>query len=291
MTATVELALGTAQFGMTYGIAGRGTPVPPHEIREIVDCAAEFGIRAIDTAPAYGDIEERLAEYLDVQFFHVISKIPALPLLPGPAEAAEFVERSIRASRRLLGPRLRTVLFHRGADLLEQHGEAIWRAASDEAARVGVRLGVSCYAPAEAIAIRQKFPVAVTQLPGNAFDQRLLRDDAGTRLSEVEVHLRSIFLQGLLLLPEAAAAARVPSAARPLAAWHAWLSKRGISALQGALGIAKALPGVRYCVVGVDRRSQLEEIATAWETSVTLAPAVSTEDPDVIDPRRWASGQ
>ena len=291
MTAAVELALGTAQFGMTYGIAGRGSAVPPREIREIVACAAGFGIRAIDTAPAYGDIEERLSAYLGELFFQVISKIPALPALSTAAEAAGFVERSIRTSRKRLGSSLGTVLFHRGADLLEQYGDEIWRAASDEASRTGVRLGVSCYAPSEAIAIREKFPVAVVQLPGNALDQRLRLNGAGIRLAEVEVHLRSVFLQGLLLLPQATAAARVPRAAQPLAAWTAWLGEHGIDALHGALGVAKSLPGIRYCVVGVDRRSQLEEIAAAWQDSAPLAAAISTDDLDVIDPRRWATGQ
>lgn len=291
MIREVELALGTAQFGMAYGVSGRAGPVPMREVREILECAWNCGIRMLDTAPAYGDIEERLSGYLGERAFHVISKIPALPAQSTAAEAAGIVERSIHASRSRLGSNFGTVLFHRGADLLERHGDEIWRAASDEAARAGVRLGVSCYEPAEAIAMRERFPVAVAQLPGNALDQRLLLNGAGDRLAEVEVHLRSVFLQGLLLLPQATAAARVPSAAQPLAAWTAWLSERGIDALHGALGIAKALPGVRYCVVGVDCRSQLEEIAAAWQNSAPLAAAVSTDDLDVIDPRRWAIGK
>ena len=288
MTAAVELALGTAQFGMTYGIAGRGSPIPPREIREIVDCAAELGIRAIDTAPVYGDIEERLSGYLGEEQFHIVSKIPALPAQLTATEAAGFVVRSIQTSRSRLGSSFGTVLFHRGEDLLERFGDEIWRVASDEAAMTGIRLGVSCYAPAEAMAIRGRFPIVVAQLPGNALDQRLLLNGAGDKLAEVEVHLRSVFLQGLLLLPQATAAARVPRAAQPLAAWTAWLSERGIDALHGALGVAKALPGVRYCVVGVDCRSQLEEIAAAWQNTGPLVDAMSTDDLDVIDPRRWS---
>jgi hypothetical protein len=83
----------------------------------------------------------------------------------------------------------------------------------------------------------------------------------------------------------------VPRAAQPHAAWTSWLGERGIDALHGALGVAKALPGVRFCVVGVDCRSQLEEIAAAWQDAAPLAAAVSTDDLDVIDPRRWATSQ
>ena len=111
-------------------------------------------------------------------------------------------------------------------------------------------------------------------------------------LEGVEVHLRSVFLQGLLLLPPDAAAAHVPTAMRPLAAWTQWRNERGLDPVRGAIGVAKSLPGVRYCVVGVDRQSQLEEIIEAWASTGPLEAAfLATTDEDVIDPRRWARRQ
>lgn len=70
----IELALGTAQFGMRYGIAGRGTRVPAREVQQIFARAWELGIRMIDTAPVYGDIEARFDALTKDYPFAVVSK-------------------------------------------------------------------------------------------------------------------------------------------------------------------------------------------------------------------------
>lgn len=274
---------------MAYGIAGRREAVPPREARAIVEAAARLNIGLIDTAPAYGDIEARLDGYLGKSTFHVVTKIPAVPPATGNGSSAiaTFVTRSMRESRSRLGARLGTILFHRGADLLGPHAEAAWDAACGEAE--GAKLGASCYGPAEAVAVMRRFPVSVVQLPGNAFDQRLAQDDCAAELGRLDLHVRSVFLQGLLLMPREAACGRVPRAAAALAAWSRWLADHDMTPLRAALGVAKALPGVRYCVVGVDSRSQLEEIADAWnETDPIQAPSLAVTDEDVIDPRRWS---
>ena len=184
-----------------------------------------------------------------------------------------------------LGASLRTVLFHRAEDLTGADGVEAWNAACESLHDSGIELGASCYSPADACALRDRFALQVVQLPGNALDQRLR---AVTLPPGLEIHLRSVFLQGLLLLSPSAAAARVPQAARTIERWHRWCAERGLAPLAAALGAAKALPGVRYCVVGVDRAAQLEEILDAWSGCGPLHdPALAVDDGAIIDPRRW----
>lgn len=285
MQSRIELALGTVQFGMAYGVAGRGEPVPAHEVHEILARAWSSGIRVLDTAPGYGDIEERLADLVDTRPFDIVSKIPALPHSLSADGVAMFVSESVHRSCARLRGRLSTVLFHRGEDLEGPHGETAWRAASAAAATAGVRLGVSCYSPAEAAAIFERFPIAVAQVPGNAFDQRLA---SATGLEQVELHVRSVFLQGLLMLSRKDASERLPCATAAIHTWKNWCLERNLSPLQAALGIAKGLPGARYCVVGVDRAAHLDEILQSWEEVGPLqAATLSIDDEHVIDPRRW----
>jgi aryl-alcohol dehydrogenase-like predicted oxidoreductase len=277
------LALGTVQFGMSYGIAGRGEAVPSAEVRDILGLAWEAGIRTLDTASAYGDIEKRLGALIGERDFRVVSKIPAF----SPADkrsAASFVRNAVATIRARLGERLAALLFHRGDDLDGPAGPSMWDAAVEAIGSSPITLGVSCYAPAEAAALSRRFPIAVAQIPGNALDQRLFR----CPLDRQEVHLRSVFLQGLLLLPAEEVAVRAPRVAPAIAQWHKWCGEQGTTPLRAALGIAKGLPGVRYCVVGVDRAAHLEEILNAWSTALPLqAPSVATDDIEVIDPRRW----
>jgi aryl-alcohol dehydrogenase-like predicted oxidoreductase len=283
----MELALGTVQFGLRYGVAGRGTAVPPVEVRAILERAHALGIRVLDTAAAYGDIEPRLAALADGLSFRIVSKLPPCPDGLNAEAAAAWAIHTLTQSRSRLGLALGTMLFHRAEDLLESRGDALWAACAPLAIAHGMRLGVSSYDSVTFERVRARFPVTIAQLPGNALDQRLrvVPTDGDTPL---ELHLRSAFLQGLLLMPEAEAARRVPAAAPALARWHAWCCARGHSALVAALGIVKGLPGVSHCVVGVNDLPQLEQIATAWAAAPALkAPELHTDDPDTIDPRRW----
>lgn len=280
------LALGTVQFGLAYGAAGRGEPVPAAEVREILAEAWRSGVRVLDTAPVYGDIEPRLADLAGSHSFAYVTKIPALPKDASSEAAARFVRDSIATSRVRLGEGLSTILFHNGDDLLASSGEAAWEAATRAVAGTSARLGGSFYSPDAALAARARFPIAVAQLPGNAFDQRLAALAAG--LAGVEVHLRSVFLQGILLQPLARAVALLPQATAALTAWTHWCARQGVSPLRAALGIARSLPNVRYCVVGVDRVAHLRDIVTAWrEASPMQAPALASGDEEIIDPRRW----
>lgn len=286
--AAVELALGTVQLGTAYGVAGRGEAVPQHEAEEILARAWDAGIRVLDTAPGYGDIEQRLGALAGERSFAVVSKVPALPAGASSAQTAAFVRGSIARSLERLGARLKVVLFHRGEDLLSEHGEAAWRAAHSACGETDINVGVSCYSPQEAIAIRQRFAIPIAQLPGNALDQRIAQAAAAAELRGLEIHLRSVFLQGLLLIPAERAALRVPGSAAALRGWRDWCAARSLDPLRAALGIAKALPGVRYCLVGVDRLAQLEQIIAAWKEAQPLeSAALASADADVIDPRRW----
>ncbi|HEY7639581.1 MAG TPA: aldo/keto reductase [Steroidobacteraceae bacterium] len=281
----MELALGTVQFGLPYGIAGRDEPVPEAEARAILQIAHAGGIRLLDTAAAYGSIEERLPALCGGLQFRIVSKIPALPVSTDLAAVEKFVADAVRGARRRLGPSLSCMLFHRAADLLGPAAESAWRAARDAARPHDVQLGVSAYDPAEARAVQQRFGIDVVQVPANAFDQRLRQEGP---LSGVATHVRSVLLQGLLLMPVAEAAARVPAAAEPLARWHRWCDERGLGTLQAALALVKGMAAASHVVVGVDSAAQLETILDAWHASAPLtAPELACGNLDVIDPRRW----
>ena len=59
-----KLAIGTAQFGMPYGIANRNGKVQADEISAILDSACFKGINTIDTAKAYGISEKIIGDYI-----------------------------------------------------------------------------------------------------------------------------------------------------------------------------------------------------------------------------------
>ena len=59
----MTIILGSAQFGLNYGITNKKGKVSEQELVKILELAAESGITTIDTAPAYGSSEETLGKY------------------------------------------------------------------------------------------------------------------------------------------------------------------------------------------------------------------------------------
>jgi aryl-alcohol dehydrogenase-like predicted oxidoreductase len=283
----MQLVLGTVQFGLRYGVAGRETAVPEAEVRALLARAWTLGVRELDTAAAYGDIEQRLVGLAEGLPFRIVTKLPPLPSGMQPPAAADWAESMLERSRTRLGAHLHAVLFHRAEDLLDASAEALWRRCAEWVGRQGVLLGASAYEPDTVARLQAQFALQIAQLPGNALDQRLAMLPAPAA-SSMQIHVRSAFLQGLLLMDRRVAAKRVPAAAVALAHWHAWAAEHRLDPLHAALGLAKGLPGVTHCVVGVDDLPQLEAIGAAWAEAMPLhAAELAVTDLDVIDPRRW----
>jgi aryl-alcohol dehydrogenase-like predicted oxidoreductase len=283
----MRLALGTVQFGLLYGVSGLSARLSAERISEILQLASAKGITTLDTAPAYGDIESRLADLAEGLEFEINSKIPAIPRHLDASAAANWVLESAQLSRKRLGDSLDGLLFHNAEDLVGTRGAVIWCALSKWAEDEDVSLGVSGYDPEAILALCQNYRISMVQLPGNALDQRCNHFTArGERKPRLQ--LRSAFLQGLLLMPIAAAAERVPWAMTALHQWHEWLGEQLLSPLQGALSIVKGFENIDTCVIGVDSAGQLAEVLDAWDRSAPAsAEHLSCDDARIIDPRLW----
>jgi hypothetical protein len=282
----MTIVLGTAQWGLAYGIAGHGRPATDTEVQSILERAAQVGICRIDTAQLYGNIEARLRALLPRSTaWRVTTKIPPVPADLPPTDVAVWVETAVALSETRLGDTLEAVLLHDTAVLDDaQRAAPAWEALQRACESRGVRPGVSVYAPGELARLCKYWGVRQAQLPGNALDQRL-RDvlpPAG-----VVRHVRSVFLQGLLL--NESAAPRLRAATEALQRWRVWCAERGLAPGCAALSVARSLdPGAEGFVIGVETLAQLNEVLLAWQESRPLAaPQLRCDDPAVIDPRRW----
>jgi aryl-alcohol dehydrogenase-like predicted oxidoreductase len=287
----VKLVLGTVQFGLIYGVATNGARPSDAEIRDTLALAHRYGIRSLDTAPLYGDIESRLETLCAGLPFSIVSKIPPVPddLVSGDVSAWALQSANLTLDR--LGENLTGLLFHRAEDLVREGGADLWQSVVNWARSKNVSVGVSGSGPEEVRSLSHIREISILQLPGNAFDQRL-RTLAKSANSAPLLQLRSAFLQGLLLLPLEVAAARLPAALAPLRRWHTWLQDHSLSALQGALSIVKGFENTHSCVIGVDNASQLEEILDVWDQVHPIrADELAILDTRVIDPRSWEASE
>jgi aryl-alcohol dehydrogenase-like predicted oxidoreductase len=293
---SARLALGTVQFGLPYGITHAGGRVPEDEVGAILADAQAAGIDLLDTAAAYGDSEAVLGRRPEARSFAVITKtLPLRRPAIGPAEI-DAVARAFDASLARLGrDHVEGLLVHDAADLLVPGGAALWAMLEARLAAGQVRrLGVSVYDRAALDAVVARFPLALVQLPLNALDQRLDRDGTLALLAAngIAVHVRSAFLQGLLLGGPVGGPAAVPpgpAAAAPfLRRWHAAVAAAGTTAAAAALAYVATRPGVERVVIGVHSRAHLAAAVAAFAARPVLEwAALACDDPDVVDPRRW----
>lgn len=283
-----RIALGTAQFGLNYGIANRGGQVGSAEVAAMLALVRSHGVDTLDTAIAYGDSERALGQ-AGTAGLRVVTKLPALP--DQCADVGAWVQEQIDASLLRMGlEQVYGVLLHRPDQLLGEQGGALYQALQSlkDSGRAG-KIGVSVYAPEQLAALMPRFRIDLVQASYNIVDRRLVRSGALAHLRQagVEVHTRSAFLQGLLLLaPDAIPPAFAPFA--PLfARWHAWLAQQDMTALQACLAFVLAEGGIDRVVTGADNAAQIGEIMGAGAPFSGAWPDLECDDEALINPSQW----
>lgn len=286
----MKLALGTVQFGLAYGIANAGGQVAEAEAGRILARARAAGLDTLDTAAAYGEAERVLGR-IGVDGWQVVTKVPALP--DGVEDVRGWVGDTLSQSLDNLGKQtVSTVLLHRAADLLGPDGVSLWAGLVDaKEAGLCARIGVSIYGPDVLDALPDGMAPDLVQAPFNLVDRRLEASGWAERLAEAgtAIHLRSAFLQGLLLMAPEARAARFAGDFPALRAWDGFLAETGADPAATALGFALSRPWAERVVVGVDTEAQLGELlAAADQPPVALPAGLASDNPKLIDPSQWS---
>ena len=278
----MRLALGTVQFGLDYGISNHDGQVSDEELDAIIALARQAGIDTLDTAQAYGNAEQRLGQR-DITGFTIIDKLaPGLPL--------SDVKAAVNNSLHLLGrKRLDGLLLHRSQDASPAMVELLTDL--QKKGSIG-KLGISVYSPEELDAWSAAgYPLELVQLPANLLDQRFLRTGWLDKLVDMgcEIHVRSLFLQGLLLMQPAQRPdyfQRFATALERFDHWHPSMAPLG-----RALSIMTALPQVSRFVVGVCHAQELAAIVAASQAlhecnEADIAHLASMEQ-ELINPGLW----
>jgi aryl-alcohol dehydrogenase-like predicted oxidoreductase len=168
-------------------------------------------------------------------------------------------EGFLRSLERLRRDSVDGLLVHHAADLIGPSGDRIYSELNRLKTEGRVRqIGLSAYTGAEVDIILDRYDIDLIQIPLNVFDQRLVLNGQLQRLREcgVEIHARSVFLQGLLLMdPETTPPNFLPI--RPLLqAWRDAISKLEMTAVEGAFAFIKSL-NIDVAIVGVDSAKHL----------------------------------
>lgn len=286
-----RLALGTVQFGIPYGIANTQGQVKQEEVEKILGYAFDSGVNTLDTAIAYGESEKVLGN-VGVESWDVVSKLPQMPHQID--DILDWVMHSVYSSlERLKISRLYGLLLHHPEQLLKSKGEELYQALTLVKERgLAKKIGLSIYSPTDLIKLHPYFEFDLVQSPFNLLDSRLVDSGWLSRLKEdgVEVHVRSIFLQGLLLMDSCTRPKYFSRWQSIWNEWERWLDSTNTSRLECCLGSVISNSQIDKIVVGVDSLSQLQEILDASEGSIVKTPNnVSCQDQELLNPSLWST--
>ena len=288
-----KLALGTVNFGMDYGIANTAGQVDGAEVLGILRAAQHAGIKTLDTAIRYGD-SEKILGLSGVEEFQVVTKIPRV--IGSGATFTKRVEDQIQQSLTLLGCRkLYAVMLHAPDQLSETDGPELMQALVHiRELGLAEKIGISIYHTKSLDALWSWFKPDIVQAPFNIFDQRLLTTGWASVLHEAgtEIHVRSTFLQGLLLMP----VTQLPKCFSPwaelFAHWFAWQIGSRSSALELAVQFNLSQPWADKIVVGVETAQQLTDLVAAARGELPEIPRElrhGVTDEGLINPSKWTA--
>ncbi len=293
-----RLILGTAQLGMPYGVANKNGQPVPDLAKKIVKIAWEDDIREFDTAQGYGDSENVLGQAIRAHGLAADIKI-VTKLKPGLNHLDyDALEQAVTGSLRILGiPRLHGLMLHRESFLDQwQHGlgENLQGLVSKGLVE---KIGVSVYSPGKALRAMDIEEIDLVQIPSNVFDRRFEEADV-FRLAvqrKIQIHVRSVFLQGLALMPASELPPHMTFALPVIQTLAALCREAGVTRQALALGyVRQAYPNTGV-LIGVETPGQLEENLAIWHAELPdgmldqVVRTFSKVDERILNPAWWGS--
>ena len=284
-----RLTIGTAQFGEKYGINNTTGAVDEKSAMQILKCARSSGISHADTAMSYKNSEVILGR-VGVVGWNVVTKLPRLD--PNISEIEYWVIQSVNQSLKSLNLQsLYGLLLHNSGDLMGSQGEKIFQSLLNlKNAGLVKKIGVSIYEPGEISPIISKYKIDLIQVPFNLLDRRLLSGGWLSRLNGegIEIHARSIFLQGLLLMNAKSRPTYFDPWKYIFLKYQNWLKDNDCSAISACLQFALAQKEIDQVIVGIESLDQLTEIVECLkEQPIKSFFDISEVDLFLVNPTMW----
>jgi aryl-alcohol dehydrogenase-like predicted oxidoreductase len=291
MTDIKKLGLGTVQWGLPYGIANRNGVAAPETVTMLLNAARSVGIEVLDTASLYGNAESVLGEN-SLDKFKVVTKTPNFPgERIEDADLKNLNETFHCSLKRLKTANIYGLLIHHADNLLLPGGEKLLAGMVNLKDQGLVKkIGVSVYDSQQLDLVLKIFTPDLIQLPLNVFDQRMLVSGHLELLknSGVEIHVRSVFLQGLLLM----SLNDIPEYFQPifplLTRWHNAARDQGLTTHQAAIAFVKNLSYVDTVLVGLDSFPQFDSCVNSFSIEKQFdASGLACNDSAFVNPSLW----
>ena len=280
--------LGTVQLGLPYGINNTTGKPTQNESERILDLASASGISILDSADAYGDSLRVIGQYLKdhpAVRFDIISKF---------IEDDQPVIEKFQATVGILSRQdLYAYMYHRFGDYRNGRSmDTLLRLREEKAIR---KIGVSVYGIDELTVVAADPRIDLIQVPFNPFDasqekNRLLTE---AKSNGKEIHVRSIFLQGLFFKKPGELTGNLKGLAMPLTAFHEFIQSHNLTVTQACLNYALHNPLLDKVLIGIEKSDQLTQNLNAvldnfpMDKCKSSFESILVTDQALLNPSNW----
>jgi uncharacterized protein len=281
-----KLIIGTVQFGIPYGINNSRGKVHQEDVAKILLTAHNHGINKLDTSYAYGDSESTLGKVTSENNldFLIISKIP-----PTSSTAEQIIDESLS---RLHLKKLYGYLIHDFDSYLDKPG--IWEELTELKNQAKVsKIGFSLYTTDQLeYLLTHEIKFDLLQFPYNILDRSFYPYLEGLKKRNVEIHVRSVFLQGLFFKDVNLISGKLESLLKYLMKIHSFCAENNISIEEMALNYVLHNPYIDGVLIGVDCIEQLERNIDSVkeklsENIISFIESINVKEKSLLNPGNW----
>ena len=289
-----KLILGAAQFGNNYGVSNLIGETHEAEVKKIIAIAEKNNIKLVDTSSAYGSSEEKIGNTNSVQI-SAITKMPYLPADINEYQIEDWVYSNVDlSSKRLQTKKLHTILIHKASDLQSKYGKIMYKCLLDlkKENKLG-NIGYSVYNTEEIDQIYIDCKPDVVQIPMNILDNRFNSSGWTEKMKKdgVQIHARSVFLQGLLLMNASQRPKYFNKWKKFWKSWDEYIKESKLSPLSICLKYMLRQikeKNVSHFIVGVNQSNHLEKIIKEINSIEDLdIDSFELNDTNLINPNLW----
>ena len=267
----MKLSIGTAQFGMNYGICNTQGVVSIKEVKKIIKYCNSRNIYSIDTAQGYGKSHKVIGS-LKLENFQITTKISNIRKNEIKNLESFVISQIEKILDDLKINQIYALLIHDTSELRGKFGLIFYNILQNlKKKKKFLKLGVSIYSKKELDLIIRKYKIDVVNLPLSVANQEFIKNSYLKKLKKkkIEIHARSIFLQGLLLSKYN----RLPQRFKKnkfFLEWHEWLQMNNYNPLDASIAFVKQVKYIDKIIVGVDNFDQLKMIVKAYKKKLRL---------------------
>jgi len=280
-----KLVIGAANFSKPYGLLG--SKLNLNVFKKICKTYNKKNCTlTLDTAISYENSYKIISKISDIRL-KIITKFPLTKKKVSLVDVREMLNNDLQ---KLKQKKFYAVLIHNTNILRTKNGKNIYKFLLQlKQEKLITKIGFSIYKTKELKRFYKKYKPEIIQLPINLFNQEFLESGWLKKIKkdQVEIHARSVFLQGIILNSENKIFKNNPFKNHFLL-FHKWMIKNKINAFDSSLNFISQIKYLDKIIIGINSFKQFEKILNFKTKKGNFNyRALKSTNQKLINPSKW----